>query len=191
MPVPALPEPKITSLMSSSFSLLTWSPLIIAARVTQPVPWTSSLKHGISGLYLSRSLFALLNPKSSLIWISPDLSGNSQECQLTSVCMLEDRASGPIEQMYRRTRHILFLEHEVYVDRDKVRHSTIPHSGPTSAQLSRSRPYYKDRIHTSVPQSSTTGSVLDGCIPAHNVVITNLAIEIRIPPTPDTDPSDQ
>lgn len=27
---------------------------MIAARDTQPVPWTSSLKHGILGLYLSR-----------------------------------------------------------------------------------------------------------------------------------------
>ena len=37
---------------------------------------------------------------------------------------------------------------------------------------------------TSVPQSSTTGSVLDGWMPAQRVVMTSLAIEIRIPPTP-------
>lgn len=91
--------------------------------------------------------------------------------------------------MCRRTRHIPFLEHEVCEDQDKVRRSTILHSGTTSAQLSDHKPYCKDRIHTSVPQSSTTGNVLDGCIPAHNVVITSLATEIKIPPTPDVNRS--
>ena len=61
MPVPAVPDPKITMRMSSSFNLLTWRPAIIAARVTHPVPWTSSLKQAISGVYLSRILRARKN----------------------------------------------------------------------------------------------------------------------------------
>ncbi len=48
----------------------------------------------------------------------------------------------------------------------------------------RLRDVIKVEPRTSVPQSSTTGSVLAGWIPAHRVVMTSLAIEIRIPPTP-------
>jgi len=49
IPVPAVPAPKITIRMSESLRLETWRPASIAARVTQPVPWTSSLKQGIEG----------------------------------------------------------------------------------------------------------------------------------------------
>lgn len=55
-------------------------------------------------------------------------TADSLDLLLTSVCMLEGRAFGPIEQMYRRIRHIPFLEPDVYVDQDKARHSTVPHS---------------------------------------------------------------
>ena len=49
------------------------------------------------------------------------------------------------------------------------------------------RTRYRDDLGmlTSVPQSSTTGKVLAGCIPAHKVVMTSLATDIKIPPTPD------
>ena len=39
-------------------------------------------------------------------------------------------------------------------------------------------------ISTSVPQSSTTGSVLEGWMPAHIVVSTSFATDMRMPPTP-------
>lgn len=40
---------------------------MVAASVTHPVPWMSSLKQGIRGLYLSRIRLALWRPKSSLL----------------------------------------------------------------------------------------------------------------------------
>lgn len=67
IPAPAVPEPKITTRTSSNLTWLTWSPANIAASVTQPVPWISSLKHGIFDWYLSRILLAFANPKSSLV----------------------------------------------------------------------------------------------------------------------------
>ena len=39
-------------------------------------------------------------------------------------------------------------------------------------------------IYTSVPQSNTTGSCREGWIPAQSVVITSLATDMRIAPTP-------
>ncbi len=66
IPVPAVPDPKITTLISVNLSLLTCKPAIIAARVTHPVPWISSLKQAMSGRYLFSNRLALGNPKSSL-----------------------------------------------------------------------------------------------------------------------------
>lgn len=71
IPIPADPEPKITTLISESFSLLTCNPPIIAANVMHPVPCTSSLKQASSGRYRSRRRLAFVKPKSSLV-----------ECQL-------------------------------------------------------------------------------------------------------------
>lgn len=39
-------------------------------------------------------------------------------------------------------------------------------------------------VLTSVPQSSTTGRVRDGCTPAQRVARTSLAKDIKIEPTP-------
>lgn len=50
---------------SSHLVPLTLNAAMIAAKVTQPVPCTSSLKQAISGVYLSRILLALFRPKSS------------------------------------------------------------------------------------------------------------------------------
>jgi len=66
IPVPAVPDPKMTNLISVSLSLLTCKPARIAARVTHPVPWMSSLKQAMSGRYLSSNRRALGSPKSSL-----------------------------------------------------------------------------------------------------------------------------
>ena len=42
--------------------------------------------------------------------------------------------------------------------------------------------------HTSVPQSSTTGNVRAGWIPAESVARTSFATEMRMPPTPASGP---
>src|SRR6478735_1369043 len=59
IPSPALPAPKTTIRRSLSFCLLTCRPDRMAARVTQPVPWTSSLKQAKSGRYRSRIFLAI------------------------------------------------------------------------------------------------------------------------------------
>lgn len=66
MPVPAVPDPKITIRASLILTLLTCRAAMSAASVTQPVPWTSSLKQAISERYLSSKRLAFLIPKSSL-----------------------------------------------------------------------------------------------------------------------------
>lgn len=47
IPVPAVPEPKITTRTSSILTSLTCKAAVMAASVTHPVPWMSSLKQGI------------------------------------------------------------------------------------------------------------------------------------------------
>ena len=61
IPVPAVPAPKITTFMSTKLVFETCRPAIIAAKVTQPVPCTSSLKQAIVGRYLSNILLAAFN----------------------------------------------------------------------------------------------------------------------------------
>jgi hypothetical protein len=93
IPVPAVPDPKITTLTSLRDTWLTCKPAIKAASVTHPVPWTSSLKQAICGRYFSSSRRAFLMPKSSLRCVSllplsfgGKFGGNAQ----MNVCVRED-----------------------------------------------------------------------------------------------------
>lgn len=149
----------------------------MAARVTQPVPWTSSLKQGIFGLYRSSIRRAVTSGVSRDNWGGD----RKHECGKGRV----ERGKGTLP--LSRPKSSKWIYARGYSSRaDLTKVSTNLSYFSSRTRFSR-RPRYRSsfsRVSLSVPQSSTTGSVRLGWMPAHSVVRASFATDIKTPPQP-------